>query len=123
LLGDAKSSLGDAKSSLGDADISLGGAKSSLGDADISLGDAKSSLGDADISLGGAKGYTPSPLAAESLDLYDVHFYAPAAAFLSAQDQCAGTPHTLPQPAHEHPSLPRMKPACAGSTQSLFSGT
>jgi hypothetical protein len=54
-LGGAKSSLGDAESSLGGAESSLGGAKSSLGDAESSLGDAKSSLGDAKSSLGDAK--------------------------------------------------------------------
>jgi hypothetical protein len=54
-LGDAKSFLGDAVSSQGDAESSLGDAKSSLGDAESSLGDAKSSLGDAKSSLGDAK--------------------------------------------------------------------
>jgi hypothetical protein len=55
LLGDAESSLGDDKSSLGDAESSLGDAESSLGDAKSSLGDAKSSLGDAESSLGDTK--------------------------------------------------------------------
>jgi hypothetical protein len=54
-LGDAKSSLGVDTSSLGDAKSSLGDAKSSLGNATSSLGDAKSPLGDAKSSLGGAK--------------------------------------------------------------------
>jgi hypothetical protein len=55
VLGDAKSSRGDAKSSVREAKSSLGDAKSSLGDAKSSVREAKSSLGDAKSSVREAK--------------------------------------------------------------------
>jgi hypothetical protein len=66
-LGDAESSLGDAKSTPGDANSSLGDAKSTPGDAKSSLGDAKSTPGDAESSLGdAARTGRPQPPPGES---------------------------------------------------------
>ena len=58
-------------------------------------------IANCDLSKAGAlpalAGYTPTSLPADVVDAYDVHFYAPASAFLAARDQYAGCDPAAPK--------------------------
>lgn len=79
-------------------------------------------IANCDLSKAGAlpalAGYTPTPLAADIVDVYDVHFYAPASAFLAARDQYAGCDPAAPKVFLSEYAATCVPPQCTTGTLS-----
>jgi alpha-L-arabinofuranosidase len=79
-------------------------------------------IANCDLSKAGAlpalAGYNPTPLPADVVDVYDVHFYAPASAFLAARDQYAGCDPTAPKVFLSEYAASCVPPHCTTGTLS-----